>query len=94
MVRYQLTTVGKIWKYKETAKKCHSFYIALQNLSIPVLILMHGSRSNLINISMGMNFCNLTFTSVDSFWWHIPQNEAAPELEGDGTVCAVNTLIV
>jgi len=43
---------------------------------------------------MVMNVCNLTCTSVDQFWWHIPWKEATPELEGDSTVCVVDTLDV
>lgn len=68
MVRYELISVGKI--QLETGKKkkdikVNQFYKSLQNLSLPVLILTNGSRSNLMNNSTVMNFCNLTFTSVD-----------------------------
>lgn len=69
MVRYELISVGKI--QLETGKKkkkdinVNQFYKSLQNISLPVLILTNGSRSNLMNNSMVMNFCNLTFTSVD-----------------------------
>lgn len=58
LVRYELTSVEKIWKPKETEKKNH-FYTSLQNLSLPVLILMNGSRNNLVSICMVMNICHL-----------------------------------